>query len=1015
MMKKKSGFMAKIAHDPIKKRQTGKMVIIALMAILIQLSVPFSMFAAEETSAITTREAQQSTVRGVVTDAAGGTLPGVNVIVRGTTLGTVTNFNGEYTLQVPAPDAVLVFSFIGFTPQEVPVENRATINIVLQESAIALDEVVAVGYGTMRREDITSSVVSVRAEDFNPGTSNNPMDLIQGRVAGLTISRTSFDPNASANIQLRGVSSVNAGRSPLIIIDGVPGADMSSLSPDEIESIEVLKDGSAAAIYGTRGTNGVILITTRSGRSTEVAQFDYSSYVQTETISNRLNVLSADQYRELIAQGDLPPHQDHGHSTDWYNELLRTPVTHNHNFAMTGGTQNTQYRASVFFRDAQPIVMQTSRRNFGGRVSLNHTGLDDRWTVQMNLQNTFIESSNTDYGAFEQAITRNPTSPVWDPENPGLYHDPTGQHNYFNPVARLNQYQIGDDRNLFMGSIRNTLKIADGLEASLMYSFENNTTKRHEYITRDSYQSRNDGYAGQAFRRDRFWQNNTLDMTLNYTLQNVDRHRINLLAGYSYQDFTFDEFHAQNRDFMSDATNWYDMGAGRYLREGMANMGTHKNESTLIGFFGRVNYSLDDKYLLTASMRYEGSSKFGRDNKWGAFPAVSVGWRVNNEDFMQNVDFVNNLRVRLGYGETGNQDFGPYQSLVTLQSFGSYYDHITGRWITGWGPAQNPNPMLRWERKKELNLGMDFAMFNNVFSGSIDLYERTTEDLLFNYDAPMPPNVHSSIFTNVGTMVNRGVEIFAEAVVLNRNDLRLTTSVNWSYLHNELTRLSDETYSLGYIQMYGLPAPGSLGDAMRLEEGKRVGSYYGYKHHGFTEDGNWLFYKQDGSIATPNEMSLDDRQYIGNGLPKMNGGLNANLSYRNWDLNVFFRGEFMYDILNMKPMYYANRTLLASYNQLEDLLDKYSHINAAVQYSDYYLERGDYVKLDNLSIAYTFNIANRNIRSLRVNATAQNLWTITNYTGLDPEVNTTGLTPGIDGRTFFPRTTVFSLGVNLGF
>ena len=1014
MMKNKSYFAGFSTRDSISFRQIGKMIRNACMVMAVIFALPLIAAANGISNISETAVRQQVTVSGTVTDPSGEGLPGVNVVLRGTTTGTITNFDGQYSLEVPS-DGVLVFSFVGFETQEIRVEGRSRIDVTLGESAIALQEVVAVGYGTMRREDVTSSITSVRAEDFNPGTARNPMDLIQGRVAGLTISRTSFDPNAGAQIQLRGVSSISAGRSPLIIVDGVPGADMSALAQDEIESIEVLKDGSAAAIYGTRGTNGVIIITTRSGRATDVAQFDYSSYVQTETISNRPHVLTADQYRDLISQGVLPAHQDHGHSTDWYGELLQTPVTHNHNFAMTGGTQSTQYRASVFFRDAQPIVMETSRRNYGGRINLNHTGLNDRWRVQMNLQNSFIEANNTDYGAFEQAITRNPTSPVWDQENAGQYHDPLGQHNYFNPVARLNQYQIGNERNLFLGSIRNTLTLADGLEASLFYSYENNMTKNHQYITRDSYQSRNSDYAGQAHRNDQFWTNNTLDMTLEYTLQNVNRHRVNALAGYSYQDFNYDSFSATNRDFMTDATNWYNMGAGRFLREGRADMGTFRNESRLIGFFGRVNYSLDDKYLVTASLRYEGSSKFGRDNKWGAFPAVSVGWRVSNEDFMQNVDFVDNLRVRFGYGETGNQDFGPYQSLITLQSFGTYYDYISGRWITGWGPAQNPNPQLRWERKREMNLGLDFAIFNNVLRGSVDLYERTTEDLLFTYDAPMPPNVHSSIFTNVGTMMNRGVEVFAEAVVLQRNDLRITTTANWSYLHNELTRLSDDVYTRGFIQMAGLPAPGSLGDAMRLEEGVRVGSFYGYKHHGFTEDGNWLFYKEDGTIATPDQMSLDDRQYIGNGLPKMSGGFGSTLQYRNWDVNVFFRGEFMYDILNMKPMYYANSTLLASYNQLQDLLDKYSHIDAAVQYSDYYLERGDYLKLDNLSIGYRFDLRGQNIRSLRVNATAQNVWTITGYTGLDPEVNTTGLTPGIDGRTFFPRTTVFTLGVNLGF
>ncbi|WP_234572922.1 SusC/RagA family TonB-linked outer membrane protein [Rhodohalobacter sp. 614A] len=967
-----------------------------------------------------TFDAYEHTVAGRVFDAeTGEALPGVNIVSQGSEeatgsiIGTTTDIDGEYSLSVPDDLNILAVSYVGYIRQEVEINGRSQIDIHLSPDVTTLDDIVVVGYGTMRREDITSSVSSVQDDDFNKGVSINPLDMIQGRVAGLTISRSGFDPNADVGIQLRGVSSIEAGRGPLIVLDGVPGASLENISNHEIESIEVLKDGSAAAIYGTRGTNGVIHITTKSGVSGET-QFEYQTTLQTEMISNEVEVLTASQYRQLIAEGRLAENQDFGYETDWYDEIQQTPFTQEHNFAITGGGANTRYRGSINYTDAKPIMIETSRRSYGGRINIDHTGFNDLLNVQLNLQSTFIENEYGTNGVSEQAVIRNPTSPVYDPESPGQFYDPLGMHNQYNPVARLKQHEDGAERRLLLGSVRASLSVTQWLEASVLYAYENNMIKDFRYISREAFQSKNNDYDGLAYRQDRFWENNTLDFTLDSEFD-FDRNRFNVLAGYSYQDFNYDQFSAENFDFITDATSWYDIGAGQFLTDGRANMDTYKDQSKLIGFFGRINYSFDNKYLLTASVRHEGSSKFGNQNKWGTFPALSVGWRLTNEPFMNNIDVLDHLMIRFGYGETGNQDFDPYQSLVTLGTFGNYYDYQTDSWYAGWGPAQNPNPNLRWETKKEFNLGIDYSFLEGKISGNIDLYNRTTEDLLFNYDAPQPPSVHSDIFTNVGSINNKGIEVLVEYRVMNNEDFQWISTVNWSYLHNEVSSLSNEFYQRGYIELADLPAPGSLGPAMRLEEGKRIGSFYGYKHAGFTEDGNWLFYKEDGSTATPDQMSLDDRRYIGNGLPKMNGGWSNRFAYKNWDLNIFFRGEFLYDVLNLTPMYYANPATLASYNQLQDVLDKYSHINAPTQYSDYYLERGDYIKLDNLTLGYSFDLREYNIRHMRVYATARNLLTFTKYSGLDPEVGSTGLEPGIDGRSFYPRTTTFSLGINIGF
>ncbi|KXX71869.1 TonB-dependent receptor [Flammeovirga sp. SJP92] len=953
-------------------------------------------------------------VEGTVLDETGTPLPGVNVKIEGTSVGTITGFNGGFELLIEEGENIIV-SFIGYKAQVIQIVGNKPLTIQMQQSLEQLSEVVVVGYGTMRKEDITSSVASVKQEDFQQGVVTSAAQLIQGKVPGLSISRgNGNDPNSSASIQLRGVSSVSAGTAPLVIIDGVPGADMKLLSQDEIESIEVLKDGSAAAIYGTRGTNGVILITTKRAQNKEgYSELSYTGSVQSEYITNRPEAISASQFRALIEDGTITSSPDLGYDTKWFDELIQTPVTQYHNLSLSGGNNQFSYRASGFLRDATPIVENTGRQEYGGKVSINHKALNNRLKIQADLQNTVVDARFMDNDIFEQSIVRNPTFPVMDPDDPTKYYDPIGAYGHFNPVAKQNQLEKTEQQSYLLASGRVSYEFFEGLEASVFGAVTRDIKKYNEYLDSDARQSISDQVAGRASRTDHFSQNRTLDLTLKYKLLTNNKHNFDVLGGYSYQDFSYENISVSNGDFVFDHTKWWDIGSGNLLKEGRAGMGSFRESSRLIGFFGRANYAFDNKYLLSVSARYEGSTRFGDDNKWGLFPAVSAGWRISQENFLKDIDMIDELKIRAGYGVTGNQDFGNYRSITTMSSFGRYYDVETGKWITGYGPGQNTNPNLGWERKSEWNVGLDFTLFDERLSGTLDVYKRITDDLLFTYDAPTPPNIHPTIFTNVGSMSNSGIELGLNAEVVRKKNFKWNAYFNISFLDNELTKLSNEYYQAGYIDLYGLSGSTAfLNDAMRLEEGRRVGSFYGYRNAGFTPEGEWLFFTQDGELTT--DPTTEDRQYIGNGLPTTNLGFGSNFSYKQWDFSFFFRGELGFDILNQKEMFYANKANLNGFNQLETALTTHEHINDVVFYSDYYLEKGDYLKLDNISLGYNFPLQESSpIKRLRISASAQNILTITNYTGLDPEVWNSGLTPGIDGNSFYPRTATYSLMLNM--
>lgn len=965
--------------------------------------------------------AQQSKteIKGQVVDAQNEPLIGASVQVKGTSIGTVTDVNGDYTLQV-TEGATLVFSYIGYVPQEVKITNQRTLNITLNEDTEILGEVVVIGYGTLKRKEVTSAVETVRADKFNQGSVRGVMDLVQGKVAGLSMTRVDGNnPNKEPEIQLRGVSSIKGTRKPLIVIDGVPintGDGRSALSmiqPDDIESFNILKDGSAAAIYGTRGNAGVILITTKKGQS-GTTKFDYSGYVSHDVNIRKPKYLNASQFREQIALGNIPADQDFGTDTDLWDELLnKDNVSHYHNLSMSGGSENTNYRASMFFNENQGIAKRNSNERWGGRVNLNAKGFQDKLKASINMSTLFNEVDKVGGGSsdWEQAVQRNPTAPIYTEDG---FYETQGWNNY-NPMSRFANRISKQNQQTTIVDAKFTFSITQDLSISALGAYSRDSWNDREY-TKSTDWDRRGTKTGKAKKENKLYQTKQFESTIDYRKTFNEIHTITAMVGYSYQYSTYERFNVSNEGFSTDGFLDWNLGAGlgrdKNNSTHFVNLGSFKESNTLIAFFGRVNYSLLNKYHFQASLRHEGSSRFGANNKWGNFPSVSAGWSISEEGFMNDITAINDLKLRVGYGVTGNQDISNYQSLVTLSTGGKYPQD--GTYYETYGPAKNPNPDLRWEEKHEVNIGIDFSVLSSRLSGSIDLYSRDTKDLLYDYTVQKPPFVQDRIWTNVGTIRNQGIELQLSAIAMETKDFLWNVDMTFATGTSKLTKLSGDVYKANYLTFYGLPSPGNLGDAFRLEEGGKMGDFYGKRFAGLDEDGKWLFYKADGSKAHTSEMNNNDYTVIGNGTPKAQASLGSTFKYKNFDFSFLFRGKFGFDILNVQDMFFGNKKWLPN-NVLESAVKKHAALNDDPQYSDYYLEKGDFVKLDNITLGYTFNLNTPYIRNMRAYVSGRNLFTITGFDGMDPEVADSGFEPGVSKRDFYPRSQTWTLGVSIGF
>lgn len=963
---------------------------------------------------------QQKTVSGKVTDSSGASVPGVSVVIKGTTNGTITDANGNYSLTNVPGNAIVQFSFVGMKGQEVEVGTKTTINIILAEDAIGIEEVVAIGYGKIKKTELTSAVTSIKSEDFVRGAVRDAAQLIQGKVAGLNIIQTNANPVGESQISMRGITTLKSGTSPLIIIDGVPGS-LSTVAPEDIESIDVLKDGSAAAIYGTRGTNGVILITTRKVKGDTKETIEIDSYISTQIISKKLDFMDAKQYRELVAQ-KKPGAMDYGGNTYWLDQVLQTPVSTVNNISLRGGKNNSNYIINVNHKSLEGIMKKSDNDVLTTRLEANHSMFDGKLRINANLlglEKKYYSGSNGSSfrdDVYRNALTYNPTDPVKDPN--GIWTEHIVMNNYSNPVALLEETKGEiDETNLkTFGTI--SFQPVDNLNVKLLLSRNKynsvsgySETKKHI----SNFLSNRNGFAS----RETFYKQDDLsEFTVQYN-KSIKSHHFNLLAGYSWQKNIMENYYMQNYDFPSDDYSYNNMGAGLALSKGLASISSNKIETKLIGYFFRLNYNYKDKYLLMASIRHEGSTKFGVDHKWGDFPAISAGWNLKNESFLENATWINTLKIRTGFGVTGTEPSSPYMSLSRL--IFSRNALMNGSWIPTIMPSTNPNPELRWEKKEETNIGIDFSILKNRISGAFDVYKRTTKDMLWDYNVPKPPYLYNTIVANAGIMENMGYELHLEAMVLKKRDFDWVSTVNYSTNKNKLVSLSNEKFKLqsGYFYTGNLTEPIQQTSHI-VQEGETIGNFYGYKTIDIDGDGRWVIEDQDGNPKSILEQTPKDKKIIGNGIPKHILSWDNSFVYKKFDLNVTMRGAFDYQILNGSRLYYDVPVMLTRGNVLSTAFDdKYGkrplNDQQSLNYVSYFIENGDFWKIDNLTFGYNSSLNSGLIKQFRLYFSCLNLATITNYSGIDPEVNVLGLSPGIDDRDRYPSARTYSFGIKITF
>ncbi|TWR29613.1 SusC/RagA family TonB-linked outer membrane protein [Mucilaginibacter pallidiroseus] len=972
--------------------------------------------------------AQNRTITGKVTEE-GGTTPmaAVSVVVTGSAIGTTTDADGKYTLSVPASAKSLTFSFIGYSSKEVNINGASTINTSLTTSSNSLQEVVvvSVGYGTLDKREVSSAITHVSGKDLLPVSANNPLMSLQGKVAGLSITNTaSGDPNSSPSIQLRGASSRNAGLGPLYVVNGVPGGNIDNINQNDIESIDVLKGGAASAIYGTRGSNGVIIITTKKG--TSQSRLFYDGYASWDYVTNRLQSLSPEEFVEKRVQNKQG--QDYGARTNWLKEVTRSPAfSQKHTLQLSGGSGKTNYFASADYRNADGIDLRAHKKEYGTRISINHTTDDNFLVATLNVAPRYMYANNSDQGNFNNALTLNPTYPIYNE---------TGAFNYLN-TGFFSNNPVENATVIKSEAEIKELDISGSLKANILKNFSTTIT-----VSEISRSARNMDFRPSTLssivQSNRVTQTNyarqeqqendqkNVEWIGNYSLD-LNKNHFKVLGGYSYSLYNYKQFAAQNYDFPFDTYLWNNLGSGLYnggaAGQGQSAVGSTQNGSTLIAFFGRVNYDFDNKYILTGSLRHEGSSKFGANNKWGNFPAVSGAWRVSEENFIKNsAPWINDLKLRADYGITGNQDFGNYLSLLLYGGAG--YFPFNGVQYQVYGPSSNVNPDLSWERAYNFNAGVDFSLFNSRLSGSVDYYIRTNKDLLGYYNVPLPPNPQSQTFTNVGTMRNQGVEVTLSGVVVKGANFSYNVSTALSYNRNKFISFSNDLYQGATFQdVAGLSAPGSPGNVQRIEEGHSIGEFYTLKSAGVNDAGALLVYKKDGTVVPANQASNDDKQYVGNGLPKLNVSLTNSIRYKRFDLNIYLRGAFGYKLFNTPAFYIGTPSSQADANVLKSAFDsksKYSKLtsNSTTSIaSDYFLENGSFVKIDNVSMGYSLPLKTKYLKQVRFYAAGRNLHTFTSYTGGDPDlVQVNGLTPGVNtSLNYYPSTLQVIVGLQATF
>ena len=946
---------------------------------------------------------------------------GASVVEVGTTNGVITDFDGNFVLNV-AEGTQIQISYMGFAAQTLAAKDGMIVK--LEEDTHVLQEVVAIGYGSQTKKEITGSVASVKAEDFNKGSFNSPTGLLQGKVAGLTMSKDAGgDPtNRDFSVQIRGAGSLTGSTTPLFIIDGVPGASMNNINPNDIESMDVLKDGSAAAIYGTRANAGVIIITTKKGKEGKT-QVEYNGTVSTANTAGRIKLFGREDF---LAAGGI----NYGSETDWYKEITRVPVSTEHNIALSGGMKNVDYRASINYKLNQGLAKNSDFQELMARASVNQSALNNILEFNYNVSYSKTKASWVDHAAYQQAMKFNPTMPVYTtPDDPnylkyGGYYQNFDKSGFTNPVSIIEQPTKDGTDQTFLGSIRATIKPISGLRLSAFGSYQYWNQSTANYYPSNSVAGNGNG--GSADKANNFNITRIFEATAQYTAE-IENHAFTVLAGYAYQDFVKEEFNASNTMFPTNDFLYNNLGLGEGLNN-LANGGSKdgisiyskKEEWKLASAFARVNYNYNQKYYINASIRAEGSSKFGANNRWGYFPAVSASWLITNEDFMSGQEIVDDLKLRAGYGVTGNMP-GDCYPWIGRMGKNEDYAFFGDSKVATWSLGTVPNPNLKWETKHEVNVGVDFSFLGGRLSGALDYYNRTTRDLLYWYAVDAAKYEASSMLLNLGSLRNQGVELALNGLAIDRKNFTWNLGLTMAHNKNKVLSLGNDEFIFPEAdKQRGGVGDGSVGWTSQkfqiLEEGESVGNFYGYKFSRIGEDGTFYGIDANGLEKKFSQLKGKDKVILGNALPIITWGLSSSMSFYNVDFSFNLRGAIGGKLLNTKRLAYGNNSSLASGNMI---VSPDNGITPPKVMTDYYLESGTYAKLGDVTIGYTFQLKDdvkKYLTNARIFITGQNLATLSNYSGVDPEtVKMSGLDPGVEGVDYYPIPRTFMLGVSLTF
>ena len=959
-------------------------------------------------------------------------LIGVSVLEDGTTNGGITDFDGKFTLTVKS-GAKLTFSYVGYTSQTLAAANG--MKVTLQEDNTVLNEVVVVGYGTMRRKDVTSSITTVQAKDLNKGVFSDPASMLQGKVAGLTVT-TSGDPNGTPSITLRGASSLREGAAmqPYYVIDGIPGVDISMVSPDDIESIDVLRDATATAIYGSKAANGVIIITTKTGGKTERTNVSYNGYVAFDKVSKTLDVASANDIRNYVKANGIDYAYDKSANTDWQKEVLRTGVSHNHNLSINGGGAKTKYMASINFMDRQGVVDGSHMNRLNIRSLLSSKVLKERLELSVGLNAMYGKNENMSMGkggngsgnegksVLDAMNYFNPTIPIKNAD--GTWSTGDGSANY-NPLSIINEDPSETiwKRNQIVAKA--SLKIIEGLVWNANYSFDHFQSTFSSYHSHSTQLVPYNAYNGTANRSTYFGNNHTFETYVNYDQTFAKVHKLALMAGYSWEERnTGDGFGLTVHNFFDDYLKWNQLTYAGAIDGMPAVQSGTKEKIRNISFYGRVSYSYNSRYMLQATIRRDGSSVFADGHRWGTFPSVSAAWNVTEEPFMANQKVFDNLKLRLGYGVSGNAlGFGAYSGVATYGATGTTFVYNGNSWAI-LGATKLANPDLKWESTGMFNVGLDYGFLNNRINGSIEFYHKKTKDLIWNYPVSTVIYPFDTIAANVGEITNKGIEFTINFDAIRTKNFNWMTTLNLSHNKNTVDKLSNDkfqtsTFAQGDPMVAGVSANGYT---QRVIEGEPLGTFYLYEYAGTGSDGKATYYVRDANGnktgETTSSPEYKDRYIAGNAQPKLTFGWNNTLSLKNWTMTLFFTGVLGNKIYNGSRAHYTAPDFFAGGKNVlkEFITDRPYSDNLSNIPSDRFLEKGDYLRLQTLTLGYTFDKLGDWLQSLQIYATCNNVFTITGYKGLDPEVRMDGIDPGVDYRwSTYPHTRTFMAGLRVNF